>query len=178
MNISDNCELYLNDNRLSGNIPPSIVNIQNISVLEGNMFACSYNLTAPGQIPRNLPNDHNVSSYECGSSSVESALATYAIVLLICITIIAVIHLTGRYQWIPCYWTRMKSLGEFVRQSLISFDQISDLSMNGSVDTIMLPEIVEFGVFLRTLRTQTFLLSTFAVVILCPIYSGECYPAA
>jgi Leucine-rich repeat (LRR) protein len=63
-----NQELYLEVNRLSGDIPSSVQNITNLAVLNGNIFSCSWN-------GENLPkHDSDYSDYSCGSDSVNYVL--------------------------------------------------------------------------------------------------------
>jgi Leucine-rich repeat (LRR) protein len=65
---SENQELYLEVNRLSGNIPSSFQNITNLAVLNGNIFSCGWN-------GENLPkHDSDYSDYSCGSDSVNYVL--------------------------------------------------------------------------------------------------------
>ena len=56
-----NVKLSLNNNRLSGFIPNIIKNIQNINILNGNIFQCYNNKELP-------QNDHDINKYNCGSS--------------------------------------------------------------------------------------------------------------
>jgi Leucine-rich repeat (LRR) protein len=42
-NPSERQELYLEINRLSGDIPSAFQNITNLAVLNGNIFSCSWN---------------------------------------------------------------------------------------------------------------------------------------
>ena len=64
--------LYSGDiNRLSGNIPISLLNINNINILESNMFQCDITKSS-------LPNnDINKSKYSCGSSAYDIPYYTW-----------------------------------------------------------------------------------------------------
>jgi Leucine-rich repeat (LRR) protein len=65
---SENQQLYLEVNRLSGDIPSSFQYITNLAVLNGNIFSCSWN-------GENLPqHDSDYSDYSCGSNSVNYVL--------------------------------------------------------------------------------------------------------
>jgi Leucine-rich repeat (LRR) protein len=65
---SGNQELYLEINRLSGNIPSSFRNITNLAVLNGNIFSCSFN---GGNLPEH---DSDYADYSCGSDNVNYVL--------------------------------------------------------------------------------------------------------
>jgi hypothetical protein len=60
---ADSIALTLRNNRLSGNLPPFIDPVVNISVLAGNLFACNL---AQSDLP---PHDESRENYQCGSNS-------------------------------------------------------------------------------------------------------------
>jgi Leucine-rich repeat (LRR) protein len=67
-NPSESQELYLEINRLSGEIPSAFQNITNLAVLNGNIFSCSWN-------GENLPkHDSDYADYSCGSNNVNYVL--------------------------------------------------------------------------------------------------------
>jgi hypothetical protein len=67
-NPSERQELYLEINRLSGDIPSAFQNITNLAVLNGNIFSCSWN-------GENLPkHDSDYADYSCGSNNVNYVL--------------------------------------------------------------------------------------------------------
>lgn len=68
--------LRLQNNRLSGRLPQSIMELQNISVLEGNLFDC-------GMVNSNLPpHDHETRSFHCGSNPLYRAFILLAAFLI------------------------------------------------------------------------------------------------
>ena len=68
---SNSVAVSLQQNRLSGDIPKSLVGINNISVLSGNLFECDY-------IKSNLPyNDVDFSNYSCDSYSFDIPYYTW-----------------------------------------------------------------------------------------------------
>jgi Leucine-rich repeat (LRR) protein len=74
---SEDQQLYLEVNRLSGDIPSSFHNITNLAVLNGNIFSCSRN-------GENLPkHDSDYSDYSCGSDSVNYVLFVWICGLLL-----------------------------------------------------------------------------------------------
>lgn len=75
--------LSLGVNRLSGRIPDSLLSASGISILAGNMFDCVVD-----GVQQQLPShDKSVPSYQCGSSSVNAALAIWTIILFCSIVI-------------------------------------------------------------------------------------------
>lgn len=60
---NEEASLYLEDNRLSGEVPDSIRDLGNISMLSGNLFSCLYDKS-------DLPHhDNGRGTYQCGSNS-------------------------------------------------------------------------------------------------------------
>jgi hypothetical protein len=55
--------IYLEDNRLSGIVPHSLQVLNNVSILEGNMFECD---TQKSSLPNN---DKSKETYQCGSNA-------------------------------------------------------------------------------------------------------------
>jgi len=61
--------LSLQNNRLSGHIPSSIVAMTNVSVLGSNLFSCALD---GSDLPQNDASNHNsVRNYQCGSTAFE-----------------------------------------------------------------------------------------------------------
>jgi hypothetical protein len=70
--------MKLSVNRLSGFVPDSILHLSSISILRGNIFACSAN---PLSSQRDLPqHDENYQSYNCGSNSVDVAMIVFVLI--------------------------------------------------------------------------------------------------
>eukprot|EP01040_Poterioochromonas_malhamensis_P007056 gene7056-7618_t len=60
--------LKLERNRLSGSVPSSLLNTENINILNGNLFSCSFDSSA-------LPtHDPSVENYSCGSDTTNAAI--------------------------------------------------------------------------------------------------------
>ncbi len=60
--------LKLERNRLSGSVPSSLLNTENINILDGNLFSCSFDSSA-------LPtHDPSVENYSCGSDTTNAAI--------------------------------------------------------------------------------------------------------
>ena len=69
--------LVLQVNELSGDVPKSLLSMKNISILDGNLFGCSFDR-------KDLPeNDYDLSSYQCGSRSMDTMLFITLLVVLV-----------------------------------------------------------------------------------------------
>lgn len=89
-----NDSLSLNVNRLSGKVPSSLTDFQDINILSGNIFICGMN-----DKDQELPtHDNNYNSYECGSQSVNIALITYGSVLGAIFLFVFVVFLFQKYS--------------------------------------------------------------------------------
>jgi hypothetical protein len=85
--IPVNGSLSLEVNRISGNIPSSLLDTQTISILDGNIFQCD----AWGT---NLPKtDPEYNNYICGSDNVNDILYAWIAVFLVCPVVL-----------FYCYW--------------------------------------------------------------------------
>lgn len=81
----------LNDNRLSGVIPGSLVNMQNISVLEGNIFSC-------GQQNKGLPeHDSAYDKYECGSNKFNNIIVVWLVLVVLVVGIMYTYQLAQHF---------------------------------------------------------------------------------
>ena len=88
----DNSSLALQVNRLSGTIPSSILNLQNISILQGNIFSCIH---GDSSLPKH---DEYMSSYVCGSDSVNAAIAVWLVAFtVLIIAIILYLYYLRKY---------------------------------------------------------------------------------
>lgn len=67
--------LKLESNRISGNIPPSYRSLDDVDILDGNLFECSADM-------RELPeHDDKKATYECASQSFDTSLYIWDAVL-------------------------------------------------------------------------------------------------
>jgi Leucine-rich repeat (LRR) protein len=65
---SDDSTISLQINRLSGDIPSSLLNVPSVSILDGNMFTCNFDKE---RLPKN---DNKRNDYTCGSDVVNVTL--------------------------------------------------------------------------------------------------------
>ena len=102
--------LRLGVNRLSGDVPSSLKNLENINILTGNVFGCS----TPSELPVNDPNDLQ---YQCGSNAYNTSLSTFsasvfvAFVLLLCTYCWSLSYTAEIREWTkPFYQTEQATL--------------------------------------------------------------------
>lgn len=79
-----NSSLYLEQNRLSGKIPISVVDIEEISILGSNLFACTADRS---DLPKN---NEDKDKYQCGSDAMNSSGYTW----LFIVTVLFVLSVT------------------------------------------------------------------------------------
>ena len=89
---SSNASLNLNLNRLSGSIPSVLVDVQDINILSGNMFACDVD---GNDLPKH---DSDRDSYVCGSESVNISLFSYVGVFVFVVIVLAVLYCSTSYD--------------------------------------------------------------------------------
>ena len=75
--------VHLESNRLSGDIPQSFADAENIDILDGNMYSCISSL--PQQDP-------NVSKFSCGSSTLNGYLNTF-------LCLFGIVAIISMYKW-------------------------------------------------------------------------------
>lgn len=75
--LSSNNSLYLNNNRLSGDIPKSLYKTKEINILNGNVFQCT---TSRSTLPIY---DTGNSHYNCGSNVYNISIITFIIIFII-----------------------------------------------------------------------------------------------
>ena len=80
--VDENSAVSLSMNHLSGPIPTSLLNLNDVDILTGNVFDCH------GSLPANDPRS---STYACGSSTIDIPFVTYFCVCLACTVVIGAI---------------------------------------------------------------------------------------
>eukprot|EP01040_Poterioochromonas_malhamensis_P010752 gene10752-11719_t len=80
--------LKLERNRLSGSVPSSLLEAEDINILDGNLFSCNFDSSA-------LPeHDPSVDNYSCGSDTTNAAI--YLWLVLMCVLCV----LSGLGLWL------------------------------------------------------------------------------
>lgn len=87
-------------NRLSGHIPRILSSVQNISILEGNLFSCD---SSRSSIP---PHDELADSYECGSDATSFSLIVYSVLLGVGIIVAAAIAMNWSLNYYAFFQKR------------------------------------------------------------------------
>ena len=154
-------QLYLNINRLSGNIPKKLRSVKNIQILQGNIFYCD---AAKSSLPINDP-EHD--SYDCGSNNVNFTI--FAWIGLICAFLTVMLLYVFRnilfreWKWILARLSEMES-------SILGYWEIyrsnaSPIFLNQSIE-----QLVEVGLVCRQLRVWIMKVTLLTVVIFIPLY--------
>lgn len=137
-----NTTLKLNLNRLSGSIPSSLLHVQDIQILTGNMFSCN-------QQRSDLPSqDHDSTSYGCGSDAVNTSMMVYGSGLALIITM----------MWLYMRWIR--------RMSFLSLLYSITLHYSSPEEVQSYPNILKFNTFLHNLRVWMLFMTLFMTMLL------------
>jgi hypothetical protein len=184
---SPNQQLILINNHLSGEIPTSLLQAENIDILEGNLFYCNYQ-------KRDLPsNDPNVMNYSCGTDLANLAIYTYLVVAgAIVISILLVFLLTkycvnyyyfhlvaNFFNNFKLYFEFFHSFCEFERQKAkflqsdySSFGLKPPVGNGNASEADFTKQVLLFWVFNQRIRQYSILLTCFIFIILLPSYAG------
>jgi Leucine-rich repeat (LRR) protein len=83
---SENKYLYLENNRLSGKIPSTVFALEDLSILNGNLFTCDWQQT---DLP---PHDSARDSFQCGSALFDAQLYAWMIFLGVTVILVSLTH--------------------------------------------------------------------------------------
>jgi Leucine-rich repeat (LRR) protein len=85
---SPSAQVSLQINRLSGKIPSSYVAMEQINVLDGNIFQCDHESFAQSNTAVNLPtNDPNAKTYLCGSNELNLDVSAWGVCVFLIVGI-------------------------------------------------------------------------------------------
>jgi Leucine-rich repeat (LRR) protein len=161
---SQNSTLSLDVNRLSGNFPSSLLNLDSISVLNGNLFGC--NLEG-----NDLPShDPDFKSYSCGSNTVNDLLYVWAalIGLLMIGCISYYFYYLHRSEDAKERVTEAEYLEELkllmfkIREYYQKVEEFSSLNPSSNISKLHRS--------FQNLRKIVFLLSLLLVIVFLPVY--------
>jgi magnesium-transporting ATPase (P-type) len=184
--IPSDGEIYLEVNRLSGQIPSQLLNTQSINILEGNIFTCS---SSSSSSTSELPsNDPHYSTYSCGSNTTNDIIYTWiAVVTTLALFILIIRDVNTRYYRINDSVKGEVEEGQEnnIFRSLIRFytwrkfflsycdkTHVNDHDMTGNHNN---QGLKLFRTFLAYIRLFAFVLSAVSVVIFLPVYGSLTY---
>jgi Leucine-rich repeat (LRR) protein len=162
---SQTSSLSLEVNRLSGNIPSALFNLESVSVLNGNIFEC--NLQGS-----NLPShDPEYESYSCGSNSVNDLLYVWLSLFGLLVILIALFYLYRKHLFSDDGMSRGKWFSSFMKLTAFALtlksyyqkmEEFSQFNPDSNVSKLH----NYFNSFRKTLIFVTMIL----LIIFLPIY--------
>eukprot|EP01039_Chlorochromonas_danica_P011752 gene11752-13205_t len=135
-------QISLQVNMLSGTLPRAWIDIEDIQVLEGNMFACDSNTL--GVTANNPIHDPLSSSYSCGSSSTNIAMVV--------VTVIVGFMGCSSLAWVVY---RYRSLKPLVQEARVQWRLASNLLGRHVYDLIGAVVVLLFCTLLYSILTVT-----------------------
>lgn len=152
--------LHLEVNRLSGNVPSSFHNLQNVSVLTGNMFECSIS-------GNSLPvHDPDRGSYQCGSNSFNASFGIWG----------GIVFATAVAAVIGYYFISSEGNSSFMialKQRCMKISQLPLVLIyfdNQEINAKDNVELHRFHLFLVQLRWNLCRFTAILVVLCTPVY--------
>lgn len=157
--VASNGSYHAEVNRLSGWIPPRLKSALNISILEGNVFACDF-----GRETEQLPTyDPKRVSYNCGSDPVNYSLAFWTMVVLFLILIYLLF----------IQWTRTYDIGATpsdLHRTIAKLDGwLNQLSLPAGLDRGGLQGAKNL---FRTIKRLFVAITSLSLVFLMPLNAG------
>jgi Leucine-rich repeat (LRR) protein len=142
--------LALNVNRLSGDLPVSFGNVENLDILSGNLFSCG-----------NLPsNDKNSGSVSCGSEQYNQTLILMGCVIGLLGCLIGIVHLFSLLSF--------NKLLRYSRYYLFLFN--SKEKINSTSLPAQFGSTISFGFLLYHLMQTVCVLMALCVFLSLPLY--------
>lgn len=149
--------LSLQENRISGEIPDALEDAEQISILEGNMFACD--LTGS-----DLPSHDSASrNYECGSQSFNISIYLWIALFGLVVLMGVIVRFTciADSSWRGPLARGIHFIAEERKQFLSVFDSDASQSMS----------LIEFDALMKRVRTVCLSLTAFIVLVCLPTFS-------
>jgi hypothetical protein len=183
--------LTLDINRLSGRVPSSFIALENITVLNGNIFQCDI-LDPENTLP---VNDGEYENYSCGSDNVNFVLYGWiAAVFLFPLLLLLGVRCLKRTLVLSAWFKQLKEWREEfhrfspvelpVRSSSLFFRAGGSNSISlkrltsiystntGNNHFREAPHIARLAVFFQEIRALFFYWTLFAIILLLPTYSS------
>jgi hypothetical protein len=159
---SQDSSLSLEVNRLSGNIPSALLNLENVSVLNGNIFECDFE-------GNDLPaNDPDYKSYSCGSNSVNNLLYVWLSLFGIFTVLLAIVYFQRSEHLSDTENSRKRIVGnaKTVEIKLKSYYQkMEELSLLNPSS-----HISKLHFYFKNLRRTVLFISLVLLVVFLPVY--------
>jgi Leucine-rich repeat (LRR) protein/uncharacterized membrane protein len=155
-------------NRLSGNIPKNILNMVNISILNGNIFSCNY---YGDGLP---PHDSDFNNYSCGSNTVNALFYSWVAVLVF--ILISIVLVAIRKVYCRSVVSNSSENEEHTeRRSLRStiqgwYSRIGE--WKSALRTSQYFHIRRLSSYFNEIRWRFFLITLFCVFVLLPLYAA------
>lgn len=124
-------QLRLLECRLSGQLSSSIIHMDNVNVLSGNLFACPLSSRSDrGNPDSDLPShDPNERSYQCGSNDVDVSLYIWfgCILLVVILLVIYVRWILQEEMWtLSMVWMNKLNLSLIKGNNSTAFNNVAD----------------------------------------------------
>jgi LRR receptor-like serine/threonine-protein kinase FLS2 len=157
---SINSSLSLEVNRLSGEVPSALLDLESISILNGNIFEC--NLQGS-----NLPvHDPDYNSYSCGSDSVNDVLYLWLVIISSIVALLVVLYILRNIESENenCDSThgRIKSV---VLELHLYYRKIAEYSQNNPTSNI-----AKLHFCFKNLRKTIIILASILLFVFIPAY--------
>jgi hypothetical protein len=162
----DTTTLNLYVNHLSGSIPSGLKTMENLNILQGNLFTCSSSFGSKNDLPSSDP---SANSYDCGSNLANESLYAYCILFAVVVLMVLVSFILFKYSQVGVLkrlpWierTKQRILLELKLLQEWSESLSSEMICNASLSIT----IHRFRTILRCARWIT----AFVVIIFLPVY--------
>lgn len=169
---TQDAQIILEVNRLSGPIPQSFTDLFGLNILNGNVFQCNYAIGGSTGLPRQDPAS---GTYICGSDEFNRAMIVIAVVIAIFASGASFVFLVTRY--INANGQKWRKVVGQMRNEFISFrDFVRDVSaaLNDNYDENLVPKklchLFRFIDILTTIRQVVVYATAFSVLTCLPCY--------
>eukprot|EP01040_Poterioochromonas_malhamensis_P027180 gene27180-biopygen3405 len=158
----ENGAISLEVNRLSGNVPWSLVDFNNTNMLSGNIFSCNF-------LGTDLPqSDPDASNYSCGSDSVNNVLYTW-LGAIICLPLLLMVLLKENVR-------ARSSLEASKRESSMREELTGAVSKLNAWRAALRQDdnrvnLTRLSIYFSEVRQGTLRLTAYCMLILIPLYS-------
>jgi hypothetical protein len=162
----DTTTLNLYVNHLSGSIPSGLKTMENLNILQGNLFACASSLSAKNDLPSSDP---SANTYDCGSNLANESLYAYCILFSVIIVWILVTFILFKYSesrvlkrfpWIE------RTKQRILRKSKLFREWSDTLSMEMIRSPALSLTIHRF----RTILSYVRWITLFTVIVFLPVF--------